>query len=236
MIIIWAMSDVHLALSRPDKDMGIRFSNWNDYVSRIKKNWIDLVGEDDIVLLPGDISWANKFNDALIDLKFLESLPGHKIISQGNHDFWWPSKTFISNLNLKNITLLKDDFVVIDKKVVIAAFKLTDVKEVLPGCIAHIFSEKKYKKELGIIDNTLSNIESNNYIRIVMVHYPPVSNQIQNTDINKLLQKHLVDICLFGHIHYKDCNEFINIEYDKPKYMLVSADVLDFTPAKILEI
>ncbi len=54
-----------------------------------------IIKEEDLVLLPGDISWALKINEAYYDLKRIDELPGKKIITKGNHDYWWsgPKKT-----------------------------------------------------------------------------------------------------------------------------------------------
>ena len=37
-----------------------------------------LVGEDDTVVVPGDISWAMSLGDALSDFRFIDDLPGKK--------------------------------------------------------------------------------------------------------------------------------------------------------------
>jgi predicted phosphohydrolase len=44
-----------------------------------------------LVLVPGDLSWAKTLNAALIDLNWIDALPGTKIIIKGNHDYWWGS-------------------------------------------------------------------------------------------------------------------------------------------------
>ena len=50
--------------------------NWQDYTERIQSNWEDVVGPDDLVLIPGDISWARTPQEALADLDFIDALPG----------------------------------------------------------------------------------------------------------------------------------------------------------------
>ena len=62
---------------------------WDNYVERIEANWKRLVKSDDTVVISGDISWALKLEEALEDFKFIESLPGNKLILKGNHDLWW---------------------------------------------------------------------------------------------------------------------------------------------------
>jgi len=65
-------------------------------MQKIKDNWQKTVGEDDFVIVPGDVSWATYLEQAVEDFKFIDELPGKKIISKGNHDYWW---TTMSKLN-----------------------------------------------------------------------------------------------------------------------------------------
>ena len=58
-------------------------------MTRIKTNWERLVTDEDTVIIPGDVSWALSLEEAVSDLKFIDSLPGKKILGKGNHDFWW---------------------------------------------------------------------------------------------------------------------------------------------------
>ena len=62
---------------------------WKDYIQKIEKNWRAVVSPEDTVIIPGDISWSLKLEDTLEDFRFLEALPGTKLIGKGNHDFWW---------------------------------------------------------------------------------------------------------------------------------------------------
>ena len=90
----FAISDLHLSTTAP-KPMDIFGTGWTDYMEKIRADWLERVGEDDVVLIGGDISWAMQLEDALTDLKTIEDLPGHKVIIRGNHDYWWKSLTKI---------------------------------------------------------------------------------------------------------------------------------------------
>ena len=57
---IFAISDLHLSLNS-DKPMDI-FKGWENYVSRLEKNWRAIVSDDDTVVIPGDISWEMKIS------------------------------------------------------------------------------------------------------------------------------------------------------------------------------
>ena len=80
---LYAISDLHLALSA-DKPMDVFGDRWSNYMVRTKENWQALVTDEDTVVLPGDISWATYLENAIEDFKFIDALPGKKIISKGN--------------------------------------------------------------------------------------------------------------------------------------------------------
>ena len=86
---IYALADLHLSLSCPDKSMEVFGHSWGDYISRVEENWRNTVSEEDTVLIPGDISWATYFDKAEEDFRFISDLPGRKLLSRGNHDYWW---------------------------------------------------------------------------------------------------------------------------------------------------
>ena len=71
--------------------MDIFGDNWIDHEEKIMSYWIENIREDDLVLLPGDISWAMRMEDAQKDLIKIDKLAGKKIIIKGNHDYWWNS-------------------------------------------------------------------------------------------------------------------------------------------------
>ena len=89
---IFAIGDLHLSFDeRISKPMDIFGSRWENHAERLKQNWEENIGKDDTVLVCGDISWGLRLEEAMADFKWIESLPGRKIITKGNHDLWWGS-------------------------------------------------------------------------------------------------------------------------------------------------
>ena len=88
---LYAIADLHLPLGI-DKPMDIFGKKWQNYVERLKENWQRIVKEDDVVVIPGDFSWATYLEEATKDFEFLHSLNGKKLILKGNHDYWWTTK------------------------------------------------------------------------------------------------------------------------------------------------
>jgi len=88
---IFALGDPHLSFGRP-KPMDIFGPLWADHPRQIAEAWDAVVGADDVVLVPGDISWAHNLAEAAPDLAFLAERPGRlKVLLRGNHDSWWSS-------------------------------------------------------------------------------------------------------------------------------------------------
>ena len=92
---IYAIGDLHLSGS-VNKPMDIFGDKWQDHSTQIAENWKQVVGDQNVVLIPGDISWAMTLEEAKADLEMIHGLPGQKVLIRGNHDYWWQS---ISQLN-----------------------------------------------------------------------------------------------------------------------------------------
>ena len=84
---LFAIGDTHLSFGT-DKPMDV-FHGWDNFEKKLQKNWKAVVGDDDTVVIPGDITWGMTLEEALEDFKFIDALPGKKIILKGNHDYWW---------------------------------------------------------------------------------------------------------------------------------------------------
>ena len=87
---IFAIGDLHLP-GGDKKPMDVFGSHWEHHFERICADWRSRVKPEDIVLIPGDISWAMQLGDALSDLRDIAKLPGTILLLRGNHDFWWSS-------------------------------------------------------------------------------------------------------------------------------------------------
>ena len=108
---LFAIGDTHLSLAT-GKSMNI-FGGWTDYEQRLEKNWRKLVSDEDTVVIAGDISWCMNLDEGLEDFRFLDSLPGRKIILKGNHDYWWATKKkadeFFAKHNLSSLNILHNN-------------------------------------------------------------------------------------------------------------------------------
>ena len=85
---IWALADLHLSFGVPDKAMDVFGPVWLGHPEKIRTHWLEQISPDDLVLLPGDISWAMHPEQAKIDLDWIHALPGTKVMIRGNKNYW----------------------------------------------------------------------------------------------------------------------------------------------------
>ena len=100
---IYTIGDLHLSF-KENKPMSIFGDNWEGHEEKIKEDWLSRVKKEDLVILPGDFSWATYLKDTDEDFIYLKQLPGKKLLLKGNHDYWWNSIYFISIYIITNIS------------------------------------------------------------------------------------------------------------------------------------
>lgn len=71
---IYTIGDLHLSF-KENKPMSIFGSNWENHEQKIKKDWLSKVKENDLVILPGDFSWAMYLKNTDEDFAYLNNLP-----------------------------------------------------------------------------------------------------------------------------------------------------------------
>ena len=132
---LFALSDPHLSLAGA-KPMHVFGPRWDDHTRRIEENWKATVRPEDVVLMPGDISWGMRLADALPDLEWLAALPGRKVLLRGNHDYWWQSLNKLRALNLPDMHFLQNNHVIIDG-VAIGGSRLWDFPGIRWGFVSN---------------------------------------------------------------------------------------------------
>lgn len=254
---IWAIADLHLAISVPKKTMEVFGPNWKNYQERIEENWRDLVKEDDLVLLPGDICWAKHLDEALVDLQWIHSLPGTKVMIRGNHDYWWGSYGKLQKALPPSLHAIHHNAFQWGE-VSIGGSRLWDTieysfdryiqwnptspwKDSSPPQEPRDLEEKKkqderlFQRELNRLELSLKAMDPNASTRLVMTHYPPIGADLAPSRVSKLLHAYNVQICCFGHLHQlKKDNPPLFGEADGIHYHFVAGDHLAFVPFKVL--
>ena len=223
---LFAIADLHLSLGE-DKPMDV-FSGWNDYVERLEENWRKLVTDDDTVVIAGDISWAMKLEETVTDFKFINSLPGKKIILKGNHDYWWGTKSKIEKLleeyELNTISVLFNNSYTYGDYAICGTrgwFLENDTPEDI----------KVLNREVGRLRMSIDSALETGKEPIVFLHYPPYYRGIECAEIMDVLLEYQIKRCYYGHIHGKRNFRFAyEGDYKGITFTLISGDRIGFMP------
>lgn len=236
---IWAIGDLHLSTSG-EKPMDVFGERWRDHHRKIDVAWRERVGPEDIVLVPGDTSWAMRLAGALPDLEWLARLPGrHKVLIRGNHDYWWASQRKLEELAPRGFHFIQGTAVRIEG-FLIAGTRGWEV----PGL--QISGEKPpepsrpgiLERELGRLERSLSmadELRSSPEDRlIVLLHYPPVYRDMDASPFTDILDRHRPFAVVYAHLHGDDAHRYgFQGERGGTRYLLASADYLGFKPERI---
>ncbi len=232
---IYAIGDLHLSFGT-NKPMNVFGDNWENYEEKLLKNWNDIITDNDVVLLPGDFSWATYLEDSLNDFKFLEKLNGKKILLKGNHDYWWTTikkmKEFLNQNDLKNIDFIFNSAYETDEAIIVGTrgWAFNDTEN----------SEKMLKRETQRLELSIKQaLQINDKKRIIcMMHYPPITKNLlekgQSSEYIELMKKYNIAICIYGHLHGDSHEEAVEGNIQGIDFKLVSSDYLKFNPIKLL--
>lgn len=248
---IWVIADLHLAFSVPEKTMELFGSGWKDYATRIEKNWRERIDPNDLVLIPGDISWAMRLEEALIDLNWIDQLPGTKVLIRGNHDYWWSSLAKMDKVKPPSIHFIHNN-AFLWNDVAIGGTRLWDTKEYsfAPFTIVKENpnerakekneidqseeNEKIFVRELERLKLSLSKMNPSAKYKIAMVHYPPIGADLAPSRASGILEASQIDACVFGHLHSLQPHSLPFGKSRGVNYLFASCDYIDFCPLRVL--
>jgi uncharacterized protein len=243
---IYAIADLHLAIGDPNKSMEVFGNNWKDYHEKILANWKATISPDDLVLIPGDICWSMHLNEAILDMQWIDALPGKKILIKGNHDYWWSSLSKVKKALPPSIDVIQNNAITVGD-ISIAGTRLWDSYEYNFNSIIQYQEtslvkqekttkeeeEKIFLREMQRLEMSLSHLDPSSNVKIVMTHYPPIGLDMTSSRASKLLEQYNVDICVFGHLHNVKKDIKIFGLRNNIKYYFVSSDYLNFSPKQI---
>ena len=223
---VFAIGDLHLP-GGDMKPMDVFGPHWENHFERIGESWRARVTEDDVVLIPGDISWAMQLADALEDLRRIAALPGRILILRGNHDFWWSSLTQLRCSLPAGMHAVQNDAYDAGEYVFCGTRGW-----MIPGQGTNAQDEKIYKREALRLEMSLQaakKIAGDRPI-VAMMHYPPLlpEHKPSGTAFTRLLSQYGVARCVYGHLHGQSVQRGVNGLYEGVVYDLVSCDALGF--------
>ena len=219
---IFAISDLHLPARR--KPMDIFGPHWENHFERIRDSWLSQVTEEDVVLLPGDFTWAMRLDEAMEDIGKVGVLPGRKILLRGNHDYWWGGIGQVRRALPEGMYALQNDAMEMEGIVFAGSRGWT-----LPGSEAATGEDLKiYQRERLRLEMSLrgARAKSQTAPLIALMHYPPLFETLPG--FSDLLEKYAVDHCVYGHLHGNGACGAFRGEKNGVKYHFASCDKVDF--------
>lgn len=230
---IFVLSDTHLSLYN-DKPMDIFGNRWQSYAQKLDRGWKSVVTDKDTVIIPGDISWGISLDEAKKDLLYIDSLPGQKYISKGNHDYWWSTvnkigKFFEENC-IQTIKLLHNNAYVAENCVICGTRGWYNESKNAPRDADYqkIVNREAGRLELSI-KSGLNLLDGEEKEFLVFLHFPPVYRDYVCDEIIDVLHRYNIKRVYYGHIHGV-YNIPASFEYEGITFTITSADYLNFVP------
>jgi predicted phosphohydrolase len=229
---LFAIADLHLSSSGA-KPMDVFGAAWTDHPARMAAAWDAVVAADDVVLLPGDLSWARDLDEARGDLAWIGARPGSKFLLRGNHDGWWASLGRVRGALPSGCRALQNDAFDLGNAVLVGARGWTAPDD--PTATAEdtaVFHREMERLRLSIAfaDRHFARKSP----RVAMLHFPPWIEGRAPSSVVHVLREGGVGVCVYGHLHGADHALGVQGQRDGVRFQLVAADAIDFTPQRVL--
>lgn len=227
---LYAIGDLHLSLNT-DKSMEVFGPAWENYTEKIRTGFLTL-RDDDVCVICGDISWGMTLEEAKDDLRFLDGLPGKKILLKGNHDYWWTSgakmSAFFKENGFDTLHILRNNSWPYGENAAICGAKGWFYEEAKGT--AH--DKKLIEREAMRLEMSLQS--GGDRDKYVFLHYPPRYGTYLCPEILDLLKQYDVKVCASGHLHAESLRLAFEGWHEHTRHICVSGDKLQFMPCKIL--
>lgn len=227
---VFSISDLHLG-KRCDKPMDIFGDGWSGYWDNIREDWRNRVGEDDVVVIAGDISWAMKLEDALPDIDEIAELPGKKVILRGNHDYWWQSYGKLTDALPPDMYAVQNNAVRIGDLLVCGS-RLWNLGAGGEHDKAMI-NREAVRLRLALEDARRQRKEGDKLV--VAVHYPPFDASFADSLYTDIIAEYDADAVVYGHLHGKDVRVKRLINKNGVNYYLTSCDLVGYKLVELPE-
>ncbi|PTA69287.1 metallophosphoesterase [Deinococcus arcticus] len=229
---VYAIADLHLAFVTP-KPMTVFGPQWAGHPQAIFDRWREVVRPGDLVLLPGDLSWAMRLPEAMQDLAPVAALPGTKVLLRGNHDYWWPTASKLRAALPPGMLAVVNDAVRVGNVVVCGTRGwLTPGHEPLPADDGRLLEREAERLRLSV--TAAQALRQPGDRLLLMLHYPPATPPYPANPLTRVIEGARPDLIVYGHLHGVPPERAMRHVAGIPAH-LVAADGLKFTPKLLLE-
>ncbi|AKH15699.1 MULTISPECIES: metallophosphoesterase [Deinococcus] len=229
---VYAIADLHLAFCTP-KPMTVFGPQWAGHPQAIFDEWRAVVRDEDLVLLPGDLSWAMRLPEAMQDLAPVAALPGTKVLLRGNHDYWWPTASKLRAALPDGMLAVVNDAVRVGNVVVCGSRGwITPGFEPLGADDQRLLDREAERLSLSV--QAARSIRQPGDHLILMLHYPPATPPYPANPITRVIDDARPDQIVYGHLHGVAPERAMRHVNGVPAH-LVAADGLKFRPRLLLD-
>ena len=226
---VFAISDLHLSFA-VEKPMDIFGDGWQNHFERVSEDWRARVGEEDLVLLGGDISWGMNTEQAAPDYAAIAALPGKKAVVKGNHDLYWGSLSKMQTA-FPEFAFLQNNCLRFENVLVVGSRGWTIPTEESDAHDVAIYRRELIRLELSV--SHAERVRTPDDKVVAMLHYPPFDAKYADSEVTELLTKHRVDAVTYGHLHGKNSRVTPVLEKQGIKYYITSCDLVANTLVRI---
>ena len=228
---LYTIGDLHLSLST-NKPMDIFGEVWKNHTEKLQESFSRLTDQDTTVLC-GDSSWGISLEESLEDFRFIDALPGQKLLLKGNHDYWWETaakmNAFFEKNDIRTIRFLHNNCYFYGDYALCGTRGWFSDEET-PN-MAH--NRKVLNREVQRLELSLKAAGEKPIL--CFLHYPPLYQGYECPEILEVLQRYNVKACYYGHLHGPSHRRAIEGNRFGIDFSLVSADYLRFELKKICE-
>ena len=246
---LYAIGDLHLHFQstlKSKRQMTERV--WKNHEEKFKKNCAGLLTSEDTLVLVGDHSWGRSLAECGEDLRYIEELPGRKILSRGNHDMFWDAgkteqlnESFAGRLSfLQNNYYAYRDYALVGTKghCFEGPFYLNARGQIVGWDEeAEEHAKKLIERELQRLRLSFEAARADGFRRfIVFLHYPPTSILEDESAFTAMAEEYGAQQLIYAHSHGESrFHDSIEGEKNGVLYRLVSGDYLKWRPLKLLD-
>ncbi|MBQ5355483.1 MAG: metallophosphoesterase [Clostridia bacterium] len=238
---VWVIADLHLSFGKDVPKPMDRFgSRWENHAEKIARRWNAVVRPGDTVVMPGDFSWADTLSEAEADFRFLDALPGKKLLGKGNHDYWWTGvtkmKAFLAERGFSTVDFLYNNAHAAEGLALAGArgwFLEERQQTAIEADYGKLVRREAERLNLSLeAAEELRRKEGIGEPPLVFLHFPPVWGDFRLDELVDLMRAHGVTRCWYGHIHgqYSQPPSF---EWKGITFANAAADYLNFTPLPV---
>lgn len=246
---LYAIGDLHLHYQSPLKSKRqLTEKVWKNHEEKFRSICARKLAPDDTLVLVGDHSWGRNMSECEDDLRYIEELPGRKILTRGNHDMFWDAgkteqlnELFAGRLRFlqNSYDSYRDYALVATKGHCFEGPFYLDARGRIIGWDeeAEEKSKKLVERELQRLRLSFEAARAAGYRKyIVFLHYPPTSILEEGSGFTEMAEDYGAKQLIYAHCHgERRFHDSIEGERNGVLYRLVSGDYLKWQPVKLLD-